>query len=680
MTQLSKEQIQECEWFILSILKKIIQINEWNLNKVNSFDEKRQIIELYINSIQLDLWILKSQFVTLWIHWYLNATQLDWKLKRVLFYFVLKNKKDPFVFMHYFEYFSETHKERFDQYFLNTLLYWLLEHSNQQFQYHYDANWNLDTITYKNNTYFKRKLWIFEEINDEMSLISYYDILWKIISESYQYSDEKIKDEENDLKIWYERIYCKHFNCINVDNVSLSNIVNFANKYDPLFSWLTLLHSVRYEKNNDNYIQMKEEDDYDNKWEEEYVWMKEEKKVKRQYWYQIYFDYDVSKNYDKQLEEFYQENYEWIIKFYWLLQKSVEFEEWILVIRKNEWKIQTLILSLLQFFWLFARTSWIFDTEYKEKEKIRKLLDIFLYANILLQLIQWSWNEQLCLTKEIWNDYKLWFVLWHTDISKKNTLKTIQNKDDFLELTQKYIISSLVWYKWEKEVERKNIVWFSRKWIWLWNFTIFKFFLNNIPKIQEITLNWIEYSIYWNTSKEIEQKNELRKQLYLSDWYQLKYTITENWSIQQIVVFEYQEEKKSFLWLKKEKISSLKNIYELWKKEWQKCYTTQEVKTPYQFITLYSNLFYLPYYYHFFNSWSLNDSIIQKSKHLIIKYILSKYYWIPIKYLVISCENNTINFEIQCLESDKIFEQLKKDWIMTMNNHLWTSLSWSITI
>lgn len=679
MTQLSKEQIQECEWFILSILKKIIQINEWNLNKVKTFDEKRQIIELYINSIQLDLWLLKRQFVTLWIHWYLNATQLDWKLKRLLFYFVLKNKKDPFVFIQYFEYFSETHKERFDQYFLNTLLYWLVEHSTEQFQYQYDSNWNLDMITYKNNTYFKRKLWILEDSDDNSSL-SYYDLVWKIISESYQYSDEKIKDEENDLKIWYERIYCKHFDCINVDNVSLSNIVNFANKYDPLFSWLTLLHSVRYEKNKDTYLQMKEEDDYNDQWQEEYVWMKEEQEVKRQYWYQIYFDYDVSKNYDKQLEEFYQENYAWIIKFYWLLQKSVEFEEWILVLRKNEWKIQTLILSLLQFFWLFSRTSWIFDSEYQEKEKINTLLDIFLYANVVLQLIQWSWNEQLCLTKEIWNDYKLWFVLWHTDISKKNTLKTIQNKDDFLALTQKYIIASLVWYKWEKEVERKNIVWFSRKWLWLWNFTIFKFFLNNIPKIQEITLNWIEYSIYWNTSKEIEQKNELRKQLYTSDWYQLKYTITENWSIQQLVVFEHQEEKKSFLWLKKEKISSLKNIYELWKKEWQKSYTTQEMKTPYQFITLYSNLFYLPYYYHFFNSLSLNDSILQKSKHLIIKYILSTWYWIPSKYLVISYEENTINFEIQCLESDKIFEQLKKDWIITMNNHLWTSLSWSIAI
>lgn len=671
MSTILKEQLQECENFIILVLKKIIENNKWNLDQVNSYEEKKDILKLYLNWTTPDLWNLKRQFVNLWIHWYINALQLEWKIKRLIFYFVLLNKKDPFQFIEYFEHFRENHSESFETYVFNNLFYWLLNTDKPELKYN---NWNLEEIEFKNNIYFKRN-----DNEFEKWLKTYYHILKDIIKNSYEYTDIKKKEWEKNLKIWYERIYFLDFEFIWLNNQLLSNLINFSNQNESLFLWTTTLNSFRYEV--EDLYQIDEEKD-----DEEEIWIKNENK--KNYRYIFSFDYDLSKHYDLQCKEFFWTHYHWMLKYYQLIQKSIEFEDWIITIRKQERKIQTTILSLIQLFWLFWKTNELFEEYSEYKEQTIKLLEMFLYFISLLNILQSVWEEEICIEKELWLNYKIWFVLWHTDISKKNTIKTIENKEKFNNISWNYILSELFWYtedSWKNIDVTKNILWFSKKWSKWWNVTIFKYFLSNIPRVQNITLNNVEYHhIHW--VEEI-------KKLYLSKMFQIIYTVDHKWELKHLIKFDYEKEKKWFLWLSKRKLSSIEEIYDLWNKENKKMFSSQIILTPIKFIFIHKNLFYLPYLYHNFHSKSLNYWIQQLVIYKVIKCILQKYYSLPLQYFLILKHNfswtekfnwpfneEKINFEFQTIESNQIYQQIKKDWLFEAINLNWTTIQLSLKI
>lgn len=680
MTSILQEQIQNCENFIILVLKKIISNNQWNLDQINTFEEKKDILRLYLNWTNPDLWNLKRQFVSLWIHWYINATQLDWKIKRLIFYFVLLNKKDPFVFIEYFEYFRENHSEKFETYVFDTLLYWLLNTDKPELKY---TNWNLEEISFKNNIYFKRN-----QNQIDNWLFSYYEILKDIIKNSYEYTDQQKRNWEKHLQIWYERIYFIDFEFIWLNNQLLSNLINFSNQNESLFKWTTTLNSFRYEIDENIYQndEIDNERNYEND-DEDFEWVNQEE-VKKEYHYLFSFDYDLSKHYDLQCKEFFEKHYQWMFKYYQLVQKSLEFEDWIITLRKQERKIQTTILSLIQLFWLFWKTNELFENDSKYKEETKQLINMFLYFITLLNILQSVWEEEICIEKEIWMNYKIWFVLWHTDISKKNTIKTIENKDEFNKITWNYILSELFWYtedRWNRIDVTKSILWFSKKWIKWWNITVFKNFLSCVPKIQDITLNNVEY----HHKKNVDEI----KKLYLSDIFQIVYTVDHKWELKHLIKFDSWYEKKWFLWLTTKKVSSIEEIYELWNKEKQKMFSSNVIQTPIKFIFIQKNLFYLPYLYHNFHSKSLNYWIQQLVLYRVIKHILSKCYWLPLQYLIITKHDwswtddfkwpfniSNINFEFQTILSKEISEQLKKDWIFENINLSWSSIQWSLKV
>lgn len=658
---LTTEQIQDCENFIVLVMKKIIKINEWNLWKTDNYDEKLEILRLYLKWSSLDLWPLKRQFVNLWLTWYINPLQLEWKLKRLIFYFVFLNKKDPFIFIDYFEYFRNTHIESFEKYVFDKIFFKLIWHK-EEINKQLDSDWNLDKISYKWHTYFKRnmideKLWLFDYMISELK-------------KEFEYKDEIKNDDEERLKIEHERIYFDQFKTLWLDNSTLITLINFSKQEEWIFNWTTKIESYKFDIPYDELAHKEDE---------------EELEDSKKYGYYFYFDYHIWKHYDIQCKEFFDKYYYNIIdKFYKVIQQNLDNELTLEKILSYEWKIWTTILSLIQIFWLLSRTNLILDMNNEYYEKAKKLFECCLYLVELLNCIQWNNNELIIWLKDIWNKRKIWYILWHTDISIKNNIKLINedDRDDFLNMWKNYILTEIFWYTENNNQldDIKSILWFSHKNTKWWNNQIiFKHFFANIPRIQNIEIQWKEY--FYQNQEEI-------KKLYLSKDYEIVFSLTTDWTLVQLLKIDKDKETKWFLWFWKKISNWITNMYEYWKNNKQKMFNSNVINTPYQFIKIYWNIFYLPNIYYHFHSKSLNYWIQQKVLYNMLKYFLTHVYWINVKFLLIHKHEkswtdsfkwpfniNTISFEFQTIETELIYQQLKKDWLFEKINYEWTTIN-----